>query len=294
METKKKALGKGLEQLFATNEPLDFEQVEKNIIKDTKQEDIVLLDLKDLRANPYQPRKHFEEEAMQELAESVKLHGVIQPIIVKQSIKGYEIVAGERRVKAAEMANLTNIPAIVRPFTDEQMMEIALLENLQRENLNPVEEAEAYQNLITTLNLTQDKLATRMNKSRSHITNMLGILKLPKNVQNEITKGKITLGHAKVLSKLDNIEQISELTERIIKEDLSVRALEKIASSEEYKRKIVIKKRPVTKNLEYNYAEELLMSKLDTKVTIKPNKIEISFSSSQDLKRILEILDVKE
>ena len=181
METKKRALGMGLEQLF-NGENLDIEQIENKIIETTSNEEIIELNLDELRPNPYQPRKIFDDEALQELSESIKEHGVFQPIIVKKSIKGYEIIAGERRFRASKLAGLTTIPAIVRDFTDEQMMEIALLENLQRENLNVIEEALAYKSMIESLNLTQDELSKKVGKSRSHITNILGLLNLPKEV----------------------------------------------------------------------------------------------------------------
>ena len=169
METKKRALGKGLEQLF-NSENLDLESFEKAVYETATNEEIVDLNLDELRANPYQPRKVFKDEALEELANSIKEHGVFQPIIVKKSIKGYEIIAGERRVRASKMAGLTKIPAIIRNLNDEQMMEIALLENLQRENLNCIEEAEAYKTMIDRLELTQDELSNKVGKSRSYIT----------------------------------------------------------------------------------------------------------------------------
>ena len=172
----------GLEELFH-NEPLDYSQLEEKIVTSTPKEEIVELKLSDLRSNPYQPRKNFDQKALQELADSIKEHGVFQPIIAKKSVKGYEIIAGERRVKASIMAGKETIPAIVRDFSDEDMMEIALLENLQRENLNALEEAEAYKKLLTSLSITQEDLAKRIGKSRSHITNMLGLLRLPGEVQ---------------------------------------------------------------------------------------------------------------
>ena len=173
METKRKALGKGLEDLFG--DTLDFNVVEKEITEKTPKNEIKEIELTELRSNPYQPRKTFDEEKLQELAASIKEHGVFQPIIIKKSIiKGYEIVAGERRVRASIMAGKTTIPAIIKDFTDQEMMEIALLENLQRENLNAIEEASAYDGLIKSLSLTQEELAKKLGKSRSHITNMLG------------------------------------------------------------------------------------------------------------------------
>jgi ParB family transcriptional regulator, chromosome partitioning protein len=291
MEIKRRALGRGLEELFNT-ETLDFDQIEKKIVEDTPKEEIIEIELKDLRSNPYQPRKIFDEEALNELAKSIKEHGVFQPIIVKKSIKGYEIIAGERRVKASTIAGLEKIPAIIRQFTDEEMMEIALLENLQRENLSAIEEAEAYKKLLLALNVTQDELGKKLGKSRSHITNMIGLLRLPENVQRMMLHNEISMGHARVLSKLEDSEQIEYLVEKIAKENLSVRQLEKLAEENIYKRKTPIQKRKTEKNNEYSYAEELLGEKLGTKVKINNKKVEISFVSIQDLNRILDIIGI--
>ena len=203
---KRRALGRGLEELF-NSEVLDYSSVEEKIVSETPKDEITMVDLSELRSNPYQPRKIFDEQALEELANSIKEHGVFQPIIVKKSIKGYEIIAGERRVKASLMAGLTQIPAIVRDFNDTQMMEIALLENLQRENLTAIEEATAYKKLQETLGLTQEELAKRLGKSRSHITNMLGLLNLPDEVQKSLGNKEISMGHARIISKLENKEQ---------------------------------------------------------------------------------------
>ena len=172
MNDKRKALGRGLEQLF-NDEGLNFDTIENSIIEEAKTNDqIVEIDLSELRANPYQPRKNFDEEALNELASSIKEHGVFQPIIVKKSIKGYEIIAGERRFRASKLAGMQTIPAIVKDFSDEEMMQIALLENLQRENLTSIEEAKAYKSIIESMNITQDELAKKVGKSRSHVTNI--------------------------------------------------------------------------------------------------------------------------
>ena len=289
---KRRALGKGLEELF-NNEVIDYSAVEEKIVNETPREEIEMLNLDELRSNPYQPRKNFDEEALKELAESIKEHGVFQPIIIKPSIKGYEIVAGERRVKASLQAGLDEIPAIVRDFNDNEMMEIALLENLQRENLTCIEEAEAYQKIIEALNLTQDELSKRIGKSRSYITNSLGLLRLPKHTKELINENKISMGHARVLSKLDDENQIEELTNKIIKDGISVRELEEITSSQEtFVRKNVIKKPKTEQNAAYKYVEETISEKLGTKVKIKSNKIEISFTNSNDLNRLLEIMNL--
>lgn len=288
METKKRALGRGLEQLFNT-ENLDIEKIETQIYETTPKEEIIELSLSELRPNPYQPRKTFRDEALEELANSIKEHGVFQPIIVKKSIKGYEIIAGERRVRASKLAGLSKIPAIIRDFSDEQMMEIALLENLQRENLNAIEEALAYKSMIEKLGMTQEELSQKVGKSRSHITNLLGILRLPKEVQNFVIDGKLTMSHARTLSKMEDEEEIKKMALEIIENKLPVRKVEMTTETEEKK----VKLKPKKKN-EYQYVEEMLREKLDTKVKIKENKIEISFTNVADLNRILEILEVKE
>ncbi len=286
---KRKALGKGLEELF-NSEPIDYTRVEEKIIEQTPKEEIVKIPLKELRSNPYQPRKVFDEEKLEELAASIKEHGVFQPIIAKKSIKGYEIIAGERRVKASLLAGLEEIPAIVKDFSDSEMMEIALLENLQRENLTAIEEAKAYENLIKNLNITQETLASRLGKSRSHVTNILGLLNLPEETQNLINENKISMSHARVLSKLDDIYQIKELTDKIITDGLSVREIESITTdNEEYPKRIKITKKEEKIN-PYKYIEESLNERLGTKVKIKKNKIEISFTNNNDLNRLLEIM----
>ena len=291
--TKRRALGRWLEELFY-NEPIDYNKVEEKILTETPREEIEMVKINELRSNPYQPRKVFDEEALQELAASIKEHGVFQPIIIKKSIKGYEIIAGERRVKASKIAGLEEIPAIVRDFSDNEMMEIALLENLQRENLNAIEESMAYKKLLETLSLTQEDLAKRLGKSRSHITNMLGLLTLPEEVQTALSNKEITMGHARIISKLENKEQQIALTNRVKKEGLSVRQLEDITqSNEKFIRVHEIKKKPKEVNSEYQYLQEELCERLGTKVKIKSNKIEINFVNSSDLNRLLEIMNLE-
>lgn len=292
MENKRRALGRGLEELFY-NEPIAYDKMEEKILTETPKEEIINVKIADLRSNPYQPRQVFDQQALQELADSIKEHGVFQPIIIKKSIKGYEIIAGERRVKASQMAGLEEIPAIVRDFTDEEMMEIALLENLQRENLNPIEESRAYKKLIEALNITQEELARKLGKSRSYITNMIGLQNLPDSIQTMIRDKKMSMGHARVLSKLENEKQQQELAEKVVNEGLSVRELENMTqSSEKFERTHKIQKHTPRVN-EYQYLEDELCEKLGTKVKIKSNKIEISFVNGNDLNRLLEIMNLE-
>ena len=293
MENKRKALGKGLEQLF-NSEPLNMDTLnnyEKEIVSTTNKSDIVEIPIKDIRSNPHQPREYFDEEALRELADSIKDHGIIEPIIVKKSIKGYDLVAGERRTKAASIAGLETIPAIIRDFTDQQMMEIALIENIQREDLSPIEEAMAYKNYIDATNLTQEEVAKKFGKSRSYITNLLGLLSLPKYVQKEVINGTISMSHARVLSKIDDVDMILNLAQKVIDEGISVRELETLSKEENVikKNKIV---RTVVLNPRFKIYESVMRDVVGTKVQISKNKISIPFDSDKDLERILEILNI--
>jgi len=288
METKKKALGKGLEQLF-TNNVIDFNNFEKEIVTENKN-DVTLIKLDEIRSNPYQPRKTFNEDSLRELAVSIKEYGVVQPVIVKKSIKGYELIAGERRCKASRLAGLTEIPAIIKDFTDQEMMEIALIENIQREDLNAIDEAKSVLNIIKLRGWTQEEFATKFGKSRSYITNLIGLLKLPENIQKMLINKELSTSHARVLSKLEDNAQIEELANRILKENLNVRDLEQIVSNKE-----VIKRQPiVVQNREpkYHIYENIISDKLGSKVKINKNKLEITFDSVKDLERIMEILNI--
>jgi len=282
-----RALGKGLEQLFS-NERIDFDKFEKTIVEDAKEKsDIVEIPLTEIRSNPYQPRKEFDEESLKEFAESIKEHGIIQPIIVKKSIKGYELIAGERRTRASKMAGKETIPAIIRDFNDDEMMEIALIENIQRENLNPIEEAEALSKIIEKNNLTQESASKKFGKSRSYITNILGLLKLPEETKKYVTEGKISMGHARVLSKLTDSDRINTLAKMIIEDGLSVRDIEKLVSENNTVKK---NKKTVIVNPRFSIYESLMREKIGSKIKIKNKKIEIPFDSEKDLERIIEIL----
>jgi ParB family transcriptional regulator, chromosome partitioning protein len=274
-----KGLGKGLNALFEAG----------------KEETVQEVKVTDLRPNPYQPRKTFEPEALAELKESILAHGILQPIIVRKSIKGFEIVAGERRFRAAKEAKLITVPVVIRQFTEQQMMELALLENLQREDLTPIEEAVAYQSLIEHLNLTQEQLAQRLGKSRPHIANHLRLLTLPVEVQQLISDGKLSMGHGRTLLGLKKKDKMKLLIEKIRKEHLNVRQLEELVNqiNENVPRETVKPKKD--KDVFVKERESFLREKFGTSVTIKQNKkkgkIEIEFFSKEDLERILEMLD---
>ena len=299
METKRKALGKGLEQLF-TNERIDFDNFEKGLVEEAKPNEIAEIKISEIRSNPYQPRKIFDEEALNELASSIKKHGIVQPIIVKKSIKGYELVAGERRTKAAKIAGLETVPAIIKDFDDEQMMEIALIENIQRENLNPIEEAMAYDSILRSSNITQDELAKKFGKSRSYITNSLGLLRLPDDTKKYVEDNKLSMSHARALSKLDDNEQINRLANKIVNENLNVRAIENITrdihdqeiKNEKDENTLFEFKQYDTLNPNHIY-EDAMREKFGIKVKITGKKIEIPYSSQLELQRILELMDVK-
>lgn len=285
METKKKALGKGLEELFS-NVAFNIDTLEDNIVKEERNSAIEV-NLSEVRSNPYQPRKFFDDDALEELAQSIKEYGVVEPVILKKSIKGYEIVAGERRCKAAKIAGLSTIPAIIKEFTDEEMMEIALLENIQREDLNPIDTAISISNILAVKNITQEEFSKKMGKSRSYVTNLLGLLNLPKSVQELVKNGKLSMSAARSLSKIADEERVIELANKIIKEDLNVRDIEKILSNKKENSKTKYK------NEKYRIYEDAISDAIGNKVKISDKKIEISYNSLADLNRIMEIFHIE-
>lgn len=291
MEQKKKALGKGLEELFSS-EVLDFDTFESNIMETAEENDIKEIPVSEIRPNPYQPRKTFNEEALNELAESIKNYGVFQPIIVKKGLRGYDLIAGERRLRASKIAGLTKIPAIVKEFTDDEMREISLLENIQRENLTAIELAWAYKGIIDNLDIRQEDLAQKIGKSRSHVTNTLGLLNLPKSVQEMILNGDISMGHARVLSKMDDDEEVIKLADRIVHENISVHELEDISKKDDIKKRMPINKRINNNNYNYSQVEDELKDILGTNVKINGKKISIYFENVNDLNRILDIMNI--
>ena len=283
METKKKALGKGLEQLFS-NTVIDFDNFENNIVEENEG-NVTEVNIGDIRSNPYQPRKTFDIESLNELAKSIKEYGVVQPIIVKKSIRGYELVAGERRTKAAKIAGLKKIPAIIKDFDDQEMMEIALVENIQREDLNPIDEATSISNIIKLRGYTQEEFANKFGKSRSYVTNILGLLKLPDEVKKLVEKRSLSMSHARVISKIEDEDKAIDLAKKVITDSLSVHELEKLSQEEkQVSNKVKSKSNYDTK---YRMFENVIMDALNTKVRVHKNKIEVYFDGVDELEDIL-------
>ena len=233
------------------------------------------ISLSEIKPNPFQPRRIFDQEKIDELAQSIREHGIFQPIIIKKTNKGYIIVSGERRYRAAQLVGLKTIPSIVRQYEESKVAEIALAENLQRENLTPIEEAEAYKVVMNHLNLTQTELAQKIGKSRSHVTNMLGLLNLPEETQNMLLTGQISMGHARALSKLENPVQINKLAKMILAKQLSVRQVEVLTRSEDKTNKI--RRTPKTR---YVSEEKRLTKYLNHKVRIDDKKITIYYDEN--------------
>ena len=275
-----KGLGKGINALFPGEDLDQLEQVEQILVMDIK-------------PNPFQPRKIFDEEALKELSESIKEHGVLQPIIVRKKGSKFEIVVGERRFRASQLANLDVIPAVIRELNDQQMMELAILENLQREDLTAIEEAEAYQNLIEHLNLTQEQLAFRLGKSRPHIANHIRLLSLPQVVREAISDGILSMGHGKALLGLKKKKSIPLIMQKTIKENLNVRQLEALV--QRLNENVPRETKKFQKDIFTKEKESELREIFGTPVSIIKNKdkgkIEIEFYSDDDLERILQLLE---
>ncbi len=285
------ALGRGIAALFEENTIAPQDEGEQ--VQDIK--------LTAIRANPYQPRRTFDQAALKELAASIEKSGVFQPIILRQpdpQLERYELVAGERRFRASKLAKQSTIPAIVRTMSDEQMMEIAVLENLQREDLTPLEEAQAYQTLMEKLSLTQAQVAAKLGKSRPYIANYLRLLGLPAPIKEALNAGKLSMGQARTILSLKNKRQLTQLANRAVKQNLTVRQLEKIVAQMNGTVKEKDQHKRQRKPVYIREAEDQLQSKFGTKVAVSQSrkrgsgKIEIPYSSNYDLTRILELLDI--
>lgn len=280
----KRALGKGVQAIFQGMPGIDAQQDEP--VREIAVDDIV--------PNPYQPRKTFDPEKLEELANSIHQYGVIQPIIVRRLAKGFELVAGERRWRASQRAGLKTMPVVVRDYGDSEMMEIALIENLQREDLNPIEEAISYRRLMEEFGLTQEEVAKKLGRSRSLIANTIRLLQLPEKVQSFVSRGTLSMGHAKALLALPDADVQQDAANRVIEEDLTVRDIEEIVRKATAK-KAKNKKKVQHREISLVDAEEKLKIFFGTQVKIKPgnikSKIEIEYYSQEDLERILEIAE---
>ncbi len=281
-----KRLGRGLEALIPS------------LAIDENKDPVLELEINKIRPNPYQPRKHFAEEQLSELMLSIKEHGVIQPIVVRKSLNGYEIVAGERRWRASKGLNLDKIPAVIKEFSDQQVMEIAIIENIQREDLNPIEIANAYTKLMKQFNLTQEELAKKVGKSRPQVANFMRLLQLPEYIQNEVLAGSLTMGHARALITLESEELQMHFGNKVIEEQWSVRTLEEKIN--QLKENNVSRETKSSKKNDASKLHRLLENQLreafKTSVKIKQGKekgkIEIEYFNQEDLRRIIELLGI--
>lgn len=292
MNEKKRGLGRGLNALINTGP--DIEVKEKS--KDNSDNKEVFVNISLVEPNRNQPRKEFDKEALSELAASIKQYGILQPIMVQKNGDMYEIIAGERRWRAAKEAGLKEVPVIVRDYDKQKIMEISIIENIQRENLNPIEEAMAYQCLMEEYGLKHDELADKVSKNRSTITNLMRLLRLSENIQQMIIDGKISTGHAKVLLSVENKEEQEKIAAELISRSLSVRELEKLVKKYIKPRKKKENKDTVDYSLFYKEYEDKLKDILGTKVQINTKdknkgRIEIDYYSAAELERIVELLN---
>lgn len=285
-------LGKGLSSIFGTDVTQMLDDIQNGQTQTENQQQI-RIPVSEIRPNPYQPRKVFDESALEDLASSIRQHGVFTPILVKQSIHGYDLIAGERRLRASKLAGCHDIPAIVVDFDDQQMMEISLLENIQRENLNVIEEARAYDQLMHTFGYRQEQVASRVGKSREHVANLLRLLRLPDEVQKYVVDKKLSMGHVRALLSLKDVTAMHRLAQSAIEQGWSVRKMEQAVRD-------VLNKadKPAVPALEENLfvkdASRQLQDYFQSPVKIKGNTIQIHFDSDNDLTRILEKLSLTE
>ncbi|HAR5378655.1 TPA: ParB/RepB/Spo0J family partition protein [Staphylococcus aureus] len=276
----------------------ELSKSEDQRITKTKDEQIKQIDISDIKPNPYQPRKTFDENHLNDLADSIKQYGILQPIVLRKTVQGYYIVVGERRFRASKIAGLKYVSAIIKDLTDEDMMELAVIENLQREDLNAIEEAESYQRLMTDLKITQQEVAKRLSKSRPYIANMLRLLHLPKKVADMVKDGRLTSAHGRTLLAIKDEQQMLRLAKRVVKEKWSVRYLEnhvnelKNVSSKSETDKVDITKPKFIKQQERQLREQY-GAKVDISLKKSVGKISFEFESQDDFVRIIEQLNRK-
>ena len=290
-EKKQKGLGRGLDSIFGSNVEQFLDDIQSSV-KEVPGRREVEIAIEEIRPNPYQPRKEFDQTALNELADSIRTHGIFTPLLVRKSVSGYDLITGERRLRAAKIAGLKVVPAISVEFTEEQMMEIAILENVQREDLNAIEEATAYDSLVKKLGYTQEKLAERVGKSREYCANIMRLLKLPSEIQKLVVDKRLAMGHVRPLLGLKDEMEMLDAAEKIMKEKMSVREVEayiRDINAEEVKpnkTKPEKKRDPIIHDLEHQ-----ISVKLGTKVSIQNKKLTIRYTDTEDLNRILEILN---
>ena len=286
-KAKQRGLGKGLNSIFGQDVEQYLDDIQNNAAEAPGRREVEL-PIEEIRPNPYQPRKEFDKKALEELSESIKTHGIFTPLLVRKSVSGYDLITGERRLRAAKMAGLKTVPAIQVEFTEEQMMEIAILENVQREDLNPIEEAAAYESLIQKLGYTQEKLAERVGKSREYCANIMRLLKLPEDVQSMVVNKQLTMSHVRPLLSLNDEEEIYEAAEKIKKNKMSVREVEayvRDVNGGGQKKPKKKEKYPMIRDLEIQLSE-----KLGTQVVFSKKSFTISYHDTDDLNRILELI----
>ena len=289
---KNRGLGKGLEALFSNSE-IDTQEISVTKKEESEEKGISFININEIKPNQNQPRKSFNEEKLEELAASIIENGLIQPVILRKADKGYEIVAGERRWRACRKAGLKEIPCIIREFTDEQNMLIAIIENMQREDLNPIEEAEGLNQMIVNFGMTQEQVSKSVGKSRPYITNALRLLKLPSEIREMLLANQLSAGHARAIAGIGDTEKQIQLAEYAIKEGLSVREIEKIIKEENAPKKKISRKK-AEKSADVRKVEDDLKQIMGTKVNLnqtgKKGKIEIEYYSRDELERLIEML----
>ena len=289
---KNRGLGKGLEALFSNSE-IDTQEISVTKKEESEEKGISFININEIKPNQNQPRKSFNEEKLEELAASIIENGLIQPVILRKADKGYEIVACERRWRACRKAGLKEIPCIIREFTDEQNMLIAIIENMQREDLNPIEEAEGLNQMIVNFGMTQEQVSKSVGKSRPYITNARRLLKLPSEIREMLLANQLSAGHARAIAGISDTEKQIQLAEYAIKEGLSVREIEKIIKEENAPKKKISRKK-AEKSADVRKVEDDLKQIMGTKVNLnqsgKKGKIEIEYYSRDELERLIEML----
>lgn len=282
----KKGLGSGLSHLIEQN------------MSANNQREVFDVSVGKIKPNPYQPRKTFDQKALEELSDSIKENGLFQPILLRETLVGYEIISGERRYRASKLAGLKTIPAIIYDYTDQQMMEVALVENIQREDLSIIEEARSYQSLIDNLGYTQEQLANKVGKSRSHVANIIRLLKLDDDILESVDKGLLSMGHVKVLITIDDKKRQHQIVDQIISQNLNVRQTEELANSAKGKSTIKVKQRranETVKSARNKRIETIVREKLGVQVIVtgeKKGSIEFKYNSPDELENLLEQLNL--